>query len=85
LAASKGMGFTIDQEAVEQMETRAKEPRTNYRLQSILEANDLTFSQYQEIAERKKMGKTSTDENFQAEGSSGNATWCKKSQTPTSC
>ena len=32
-----------------------------------MKAKDLTLSQYEEIVERKKMGKTSTDENFQAE------------------
>ena len=68
LAANKGMGFTIDQEIAEAAaEARAKEPRTNYKLQSILQAKDLTHSEYEEIAARKKRGKTTTEENFQAE------------------
>ena len=65
LATSKGMGFTVDEEVVES--TSAKEPRTNYRLQSILQAPTITQTEYQEIDARKKQGKTTTEENFKAE------------------
>ena len=67
LAANKGMSMTIDQETVERAEAQAKDPRTNYRLQSILTAPDLTAQQYEELSARKKQGKTTTEENFQVE------------------
>ncbi len=59
------MGFTVDEEFVER--TAAKEPRTNYRLQSILQAPAITQTEYEEISARKKRGKTTTEENFIAE------------------
>jgi hypothetical protein len=75
LAEGKGMGFVIDQaiapraeaEAEGEGETRAKDARTNYKLQSILHAKDLTASEYDELSTKKKMGKTTTEENFQVE------------------
>lgn len=67
LATSKGMGFTVDEEVLETAEARAKEPRTNYRLQSILQAPRITQTEYEEISLRKKQGKTTTEENFKAD------------------
>jgi hypothetical protein len=73
LAEGKGMGFTIDQETPrrKRSERRARRgrrsARTNYKLQSILQAKDLTASEYDELSTKKKMGKTTTEENFQVE------------------
>jgi len=67
LAANKGMALTIDQETVERPEAQAKDPRTNYRLQSILTAPNITAQQYEELSARKKQGRTTTEENFQVE------------------
>ena len=67
LAANKGMAVTVDQETVERTEAQAKDPRTNYRLQSILTAPDITAQQYEELSAKKKQGKTTTEENFQVE------------------
>jgi hypothetical protein len=39
----------------------------NYKISAILEAKDLTPEEYEEIAARKKAGKTTTQENFRAE------------------
>jgi hypothetical protein len=65
LATNKGMGFTIDQGTQEGTETKAKEPRVNYRLQSILQAKDITREECDVLSTKKKMGKTTTEENFQ--------------------
>ena len=67
LAANKGMGFTIDQEVVEREEARAKDPRTNYKLQSILQAPEITHAEYEELSTLKKQGNTTTEENFKVE------------------
>ena len=76
LAEQKGMGFEIDQEAAGREEaeetdgepqTRAKDARTNYKLQCILQAKQISWSEYEELSSRKKAGKTTTEENFQVE------------------
>ena len=67
LATNKGMGFTIDQGEPEATTAKTKDARVNYRLESILKAPNLTFDEYQEIAARKKQGKTTTEENFKAD------------------
>ena len=71
------MGFEIDQEAAGREEageetdgepqTRAKDARTNYKLQCILQATQISWSEYEELSARKKAGKTTTEENFQVE------------------
>lgn len=67
LAASKGMGFTVDEEQLLERTAAAKEPRTNYRLDCIMQAPEITQTEYDEISARKKQGKTTTEENFKAE------------------
>ena len=59
------MGFTIDQGEAETPAT--KDARLNYKLESIIRAPNITFDEYQEIAARKKQGKTTTEENFKAD------------------
>jgi hypothetical protein len=61
------MGFPIDQGEPEATTAKTKDARVNYRLESILKAPNLTFDEYQEIAARKKQGKTTTEENFKAD------------------
>jgi len=71
------MGFEIDQEAGGREEaeeetdgepqTRAKGARTNYKLQCILQAKQISWSEYEELSARKKVGKTTTEEKFQVE------------------
>jgi hypothetical protein len=69
LAIGKGMKFTIQgAPAKEEGEGSegANRPK-NYKITAIMEAKDLTPEEYEEIANRKKAGKTTTQENFQAE------------------
>ena len=65
LASQKGMNFTIDES--DAGEKTAKHPRTNYRLQSILQAPDITYDGREELRARKKMGKTTTEDQFKVE------------------
>jgi hypothetical protein len=64
LASNKGWGFTVDEEVPE---GAGKAERTNYRLQAIMQAKDITSDEYDELCGRKKVGKTTTEENFQCE------------------
>ena len=69
LLAAKGITFQIaandaEEEDEEQPKKKAKK---NYKLSAVLEAKDLTAEEYEEIAMRKKQGKTTTAENYQAE------------------
>ena len=68
LVLGKGMTFTIQGVPAKEGETsgEATKPK-NYKISAILEAKDLTAEEYEEIAARKKAGKTTTQENFRAE------------------
>ncbi|MFM7979423.1 MAG: hypothetical protein ACKPKO_08925, partial [Candidatus Fonsibacter sp.] len=55
---------TEDQAAAPQ---KKKKTKVESRASSIVGAKDLTQEEYDEISQRKKMGKTMTDENLQAD------------------
>jgi hypothetical protein len=61
LATEKGMGFTIQQE---KEEDTWRGPKVNYRLNAILAAQDIPAEEYRGMETRKKMGRTTTDENL---------------------
>ena len=64
LATEKGMGFTIQQEKEEEKDTW-RGPKVNHRMTAILAAKDIPTDAYKAMETRKKMGKTTTEENFQ--------------------
>ena len=59
LAKGKGMGFTIDDE------WKPNEPRQNYRLEAIMNAEDITKDEYDMLVLRKQRGETTVEENAQ--------------------
>ena len=66
LAHSKGIAFSIDQTAHQPDETAkpvstAKDARTNYIIQAIRDAPNITASEYDELTRRKKQGQTTTE------------------------
>ena len=68
LVESKGMLFTIDAEPLgkgEFMSSRDRE--TDYKMQSVLNAEDLTNEEYEELSKLKKQGKTTTEDNARCE------------------
>ena len=67
LATGKGMTFQIQEDVAEADAQTPKAEKKNLRVSSILEAKDLDPDEYEEITTRKKMGKTTTDENNQWE------------------
>ena len=71
LANAKGMTFTIQQPPPPPKEEQAPPERKKTKVESeassIITAKDLTQEEYEEISERKRMGKTTTEENLQAE------------------
>jgi hypothetical protein len=65
LVEGKGMRWQVDEG---QEEAPAPPPdRKSYKISNILEAPDLDQDAYEEIGGRKKIGKTTTEENFQWE------------------
>ena len=65
LATSKGMAFNIDKgEPDEAITPKTKDARTNYKIESLLNAPDITNDEYDELSARKKQSKTTTEENF---------------------
>ena len=55
LATSKGMVFNIDEgEPDEAITPKTKYARTNYRLESLLNAPDITTDEYDKLSARKK-------------------------------
>ncbi len=66
LATNKGMNFAID-ESKPEGGSESKEPRTNYKLQSTKQTEDLTMEPHEEPTARKKMGKTTTEDNFKVD------------------
>jgi hypothetical protein len=75
LASAKGTTFTVQHppppEEPEEDQTTAppqrKKTKAESKASSIVAARDLTQEEYEEISNRKRMGKTTTDENLQAE------------------
>ena len=65
LATAKGMTFEIQEDVSEEKAPKAE--KKNYKISAILEAKDLELDEYEEITTRKKMGKTTTEENYQWE------------------
>ena len=65
LTTGKGMTFQIQEDVAEADAQTPKAEKKNLRVSSILEAKDLDPDEYEEITTRKKMGKTTTDENNQ--------------------
>ena len=65
LAMGKGMTCEIQEDVSEEKAPKAE--RKNYKVSSILESKDLDPDEYEEITTRKKMGKTTTEENYQWE------------------
>jgi hypothetical protein len=68
LAAGKGWGFQIapKPEEEEGEAERARRPK-NPKVSAILEAPDISSEQYAEMSERKRQGKTTTEENNKCE------------------
>ncbi|MFM7980641.1 MAG: hypothetical protein ACKPKO_15110 [Candidatus Fonsibacter sp.] len=78
LANAKGMTFNIqhppapteEDTATEDQAAAApqkKKTKVESRASSIVSAMDLTQEEYEEISHRKKIGRTTTDDNLQAE------------------
>ena len=72
MAHVKGIAFSIDQTAHQHDErakpvSTAKDARTNYRIQAIRDAPNITASEYDELTRRKKQGQTTTEDNFKVE------------------
>ena len=71
MANAKGMTFTIQQPPPppeeEQAPPQRKKTKVESKASSIITAKDLTQEEYEEISERKRIGKTTTEENLQAE------------------
>jgi hypothetical protein len=62
------MAFNIDEgEPDETITPKTKDARTNYKLEYLLNAPDITNDEYDELSVRKKQGKTTTEENFKVE------------------
>ena len=67
LARSKGISVNIDEAPHEKAESTAKAATTNYRLEAIQKAPNITDTEYEELVTQKKMGKTTTEENFKVD------------------
>ena len=82
LAAAKGMTFTI-QELPKEEEAPKRKTKTKKecKVSNIVEAKDLTNEEYEEIVKRKKMGKTTTDENLQLRSTTGRTSTSRRSWT----
>ena len=62
------MLFTIDAEPLAKGEfTSSRDRETDYKMQSVLNAEDLTNEEYEELSKLKKQGKTTTEENARCE------------------
>ena len=63
LARSKGISFDIDEEPYETDEELppAKDATTNYRLEAIRDAPNITAPEYEELVSRNNMGQTTTE------------------------
>ena len=62
LVESKGVLFTIDAEPLAKGEfTSSRDRETDYKMQSVLNAEDRTNEEYEELSRLKKQGKTTTE------------------------
>ena len=59
------MTFTIDEGTIEGVPKREKAP--TFKLDSIVGANDLNQTEFDQLSDLKKQGKTTTEENFQVD------------------
>ena len=67
LARSKGISVNIDEAPHEKAVSTAKDATTNYRLQAIRDAPNITPIEYEELVTQKKMGQTTTEDNFKVD------------------
>jgi hypothetical protein len=65
LCISKGMDFQIQAKPAEQKTKKTK--TKNYKIDAILQAKDLTNDEFDELSEKKKAGKTTTEQNYQVD------------------
>ena len=61
------MAFTIQQQPEEGAAPQRNKTKKECNFSNIVEAKDFSHEEYEDISKRKKMGKTTTDENLQAE------------------
>ena len=75
LAYDKGMPDSIDQTTNDSPPvSAAKGARTNYRLQSIIDAPNTDASEYEDLTKRKQIGQTTTEDTSKWSDTSGSAT-----------
>ena len=69
LATGKGMEFRIEGgEEQQEAEGQARKSRgKNYRVSAVMEAPDIDAEEYERLSERKKVGKTTPQENYKVE------------------
>jgi len=67
LAEGKGIKFQIQQAPDDKGKQQKKKTKKQAKLEQILTAKDLTSEEYEELSLKKKMGKTTTEENLQVE------------------
>ena len=67
LAESKGIKFQIQKAPEDEGKQKKKKTKKQAKLEQILTAKDLTSEEYEELSLKKKMGKTTTEENLQVE------------------
>ena len=67
LATAKGIKFQIQAVPEEKGQAKKKKTKKNVKIEQILTAKDLTLEEYEELSLKKKMGKTTTQENLQVE------------------
>jgi hypothetical protein len=64
LVQGKGMDFEIEEG--DEGATAMSKPK-NYRVAAVMEAQDITSDQFEDLTMKKKQGKTTTEENFQVD------------------
>ena len=67
LARSKGISANLDEAPHEKAESTAKGATTNYRLEAIQKAPNITDTEYEELVTQKKPGQTTTEDNFKVD------------------
>jgi hypothetical protein len=64
LAVGKGMDFRVIESKAEK---EKKEKKPNYKVEAVLQAEDISAQQYEDLTLKKKRGETTSEENFQVE------------------
>ena len=69
LVESKGMLFTVDKESLpeDSAYNSSRDSEKDYKMESILNAQNITDIEYEQIDKRKKKGQTTTEENNQCQ------------------